>query len=160
MKNHRVIFYRVLWSVLSILTVAFIFINSIFDADLSAQQSGSVLTFLNYILSHISDSLILTEHFVRKCAHFAEYFTLGAFLFLACKSFLLRLNAKILLAPVVGLAVAIIDEFIQRFSVGRSSQLSDVLLDFSGVCTACVLLFVICKLVYNFKKNNDKEVIK
>lgn len=159
MKNHRRNIALVLWCTLSVLTVAFIFTNSIFDADTSGQQSGFVLTFINSVLSHISPELILTEHIIRKCAHFAEYFMLGTFLFLAYKSFFIKLNFKILFAPLTGLVVAFCDEFIQLFSSGRSAQLSDVMLDFFGVCTASVLLFVICLILENKSRNKDEEVI-
>ena len=43
--------------------------------------------------------------------------------------------------------IASLDEFIQRFSPGRSSQFSDILIDTVGV----VIGILVVKLVYNIR---------
>lgn len=138
------------------LIIGFIFMNSSFNADLSSSQSLGVRQFLNSVLKSLSINITLTEHFVRKCAHFVEYFVLGTTLYFTVLSFVRRLNKLMFIAPAVGLFVAIIDEFIQRFSSGRSAQVSDVILDFSGVCTAIIFVTLITLLINKIKK--DKEV--
>jgi hypothetical protein len=52
------------------------------------------------------------------------------------------------------MAIAILDEFIQRFSPGRSSQFSDVVIDTIGVVIGILLV----KLVY--KIGQKKSIYK
>ena len=88
-------------------------------------------------------------HVVRKAAHFTEFAAqagcLGLFFILYFK----KLYDKIIYILFTGLFSACIDEFIQLFPVGRSSQVSDVFVDFSG--TAAAVLF--CVLIYELKRN-------
>lgn len=138
------------------LMIAFIFINSSLDADTSSRESMGVLEFINNILSSLEIDLILSENFVRKCAHFAEYFVLGTLLYYTVGSFTEIQVKKLVASLAVGLLTACVDETIQLFSLGRSGQFSDVLLDFFGVCTAVLLFYCITKWVSKIK---DKEVL-
>lgn len=155
MEKSKIVTHRVVLCVLTALMISFIFLNSALDADSSNTYSFGVREFINSVLQSLNISITLTEHFVRKTAHFVEFFVLGALLFATVRSFIKELGAKLLFAPCIGLLVACIDEFIQRFSVGRSCQLTDVLLDFSGVCTAVILLYLISKLC----SKKSKEVL-
>ncbi len=144
MQNKRLIATRLSLVILSVLTISFIFLNSSLDAVASSTQSFSVREFINSFLHSLNLNITLTDYFVRKCAHFVEYFVLGTLLFFTVKSFLSEFSVKVFAGTAIGLAVAIIDEIIQLFSDGRSAQFSDVLLDFSGVfIAACVLYFII-----------------
>ena len=57
---------------LALLWLAFIFSNSLKSAEESAEDSGKVLAFLQGLFPS------LTDEGVRKLAHFAEFFVLGA----------------------------------------------------------------------------------
>lgn len=143
MKSGFVVFKRVLLCVLTIAMISFIFINSSLDADSSTVHSTGVREFINSLLNSLNIPIVFSEYFVRKCAHFAEYFVLGTLLFYTIKSFISKLDLRIAVAPMCGLFVAIIDEIIQLFSAGRSGQFTDVLLDFSAVITAFIIFFII-----------------
>ncbi len=156
MKKSKIVTHRVVLCILTALMISFIFLNSSLDADLSSAQSLGVREFINSVLSSLNINIILTENFVRKTAHFVEFFTLGVLLFATVRSFISKLSARILYAPFIGFVVACVDEFIQRFSFGRSCQLTDVLLDFSGVCTAVFMLLLVSKLC---KSSKSKEVL-
>ncbi len=156
MKKSKIVTYRVVLCILTALMISFIFLNSALDADTSSAQSLGVREFINSVLHSLNINIILTENFVRKTAHFVEFFVLGVLLFATVRSFITKLGTRILYAPCVGFLVACIDEFIQRFSDGRSCQFSDVLLDFSGVCTAVFVLLLVSKLC---KSSNSKEVL-
>ena len=147
---------RTLLCVITFLLVCFIFINSALPADTSSKGSMSVTDILNSFLSFLRISLVLSENFVRKLAHFVEYFTLGAFMFSAFRSFDVRKTYCVFLVPLIGFLVASVDETIQLFSYGRSGQISDVLLDFTGV-TIAVLISAVLKNIFTKKK--DKEVL-
>ena len=84
----------------------------------------------------------LTEHVVRKLAHFCEFAALGFFTqhLWAVRH---RVNLHYVLHGLFfGLLCAVTDEMLQTLS-DRSAQVSDVVLDFSGVvCGSAVFLLL------------------
>ncbi|MDO4748090.1 MAG: VanZ family protein [Eubacteriales bacterium] len=140
---------------LTLSMITFIFVNSSFDANVSSQHSLGVREWINSIFSSLNIDIVLTDHVVRKCAHFAEYFVLGTLLFFTARAYLKKLLTVTLVSVLTGLLVAVIDEIIQLFSKGRSCQFSDVMLDLSAVICASIILFLIYKLV-NKRSKRDK----
>lgn len=125
---------KILWLLLTAVFILFIFANS----SLPMSDSGRLSAAAAAIVMKMGDMVNVTfsgdlEHQIRKLAHFIEFAILG---WLLCKTYgefgVARRtgNGYILF---IGLFVAVIDEYIQLFSYGRSSQITDVLLDFSGV---------------------------
>ena len=132
-------FKKNILTVLIVLTLAFIWGNSLVPAGESSQISGWATKYLYGPLNLIFGSFVtVDEHFVRKLAHFSEYTVLGMEL-------LARFwPGHIRSAALFGLAAAVIDEGLQGLS-DRSPQLSDVLLDFSGVLFGMALLMAVIK---------------
>lgn len=155
MKNRRTILLRVILTLLSVAAVAYIFHHSMMSAGASTEQSDSVMGGMNGFLHSLGLDVILTEHIVRKAAHFAEFFVLGALLSLTAYVYVHRISRMLLLALPAGLAVAVTDELIQLGAPGRSGQVSDVILDYSAVLTAalCVLLFLLIREKRKMKKD-------
>ncbi len=118
-----------LWRLACGLWLLLIFSQSAMPAPVSQAESGGLL----YLLVQIFP--FLTEHLLRKLAHFGEFAILGVFLGKSLKG----PNVQMLLA---GLLCALCDETIQLFVMGRSSQVSDVWVDFSGILAAAVLLWL------------------
>ena len=81
-QNHKTT-YRIITALLLILWVAFIFSNSMDNADASTLKSGTVLALLRRVLG--SEGAALTEFIVRKTAHFTEFAIEGVLLFLVVK---------------------------------------------------------------------------
>ena len=79
---------------------------------------------------------------IRKLAHLTEFTILGGVLYVV-----LRRDIEygtVVKTIVVGIVIASLDEFIQLFSLGRSSQLSDVLIDTVGI----IIGISVVKLTY------------
>jgi len=112
------------------------------DADESSRQSGTLLDAVNSLLRSIGLGE-LTDHFIRKTAHFVEYFVLGGTLSGAVYSYTFSVKRMLPIALPIGLAVAVCDELIQTTSPGRSCEIADMALDFSAVVTAAVIMSVI-----------------
>lgn len=123
---------RTLFTVLTVLWLAVIWGHSVMSADLSRQESGGILALL------IGWFPFLTDHIIRKAAHFAEFAVLGGLLFGAADG-----KRSPAFPPLIGLLAAMTDETIQLFSEGRSGQISDVWLDFSGFLLIWGLLTLI-----------------
>lgn len=139
MKKKNIIFL-----VLFIIFTFYIFSNSLMPATESAKQGGRIIGFLSKFFDHNTATLI-----VRKSAHFMEFFIQGAiFSGLIFETF--KKNYIYLLFS--GLMTAVIDEFIQNFSPGRGSMVSDCLIDFSG--TLAVTLFIFIILYFKKKRVN------
>lgn len=81
----------------------------------------------------------VTEHLVRKTAHFAEYAILGILLNVALRQYSAGVFARRVLQGWMGTLIPLVDETLQLFTEGRSGQISDVWLDISGACTGLAL---------------------
>ena len=143
--------WRIFGWLLLIVYVCVIYGHSLTPADLSCQESGFVLRVCRGVLAGLGlESAWLTEHMVRKTAHFVEYAGLGVLLAVNFRpwkgagrpapcGFWTRIRGALELA----LAVPVVDETIQLFVEGRSGQISDVWLDMSGalcgLAAACLL---------------------
>ena len=138
---------------LIVLTLAFIWGNSMLGSEQSAGVSNGFLDFIRPLLE-ILGLESGSDLWLRKLAHFCEFALLGAEL-----SALSILKGKIKLrdfscGSMYCLAAAAADETIQYFS-GRYSHVLDVLLDFSGSICGIV---VICTVFAAVIKYNGKTI--
>lgn len=147
---------RALLTILVLLWIGFIFVNSLFPASQSSTISGGVVDQVNSMLHQIGISGEITDHMVRKSAHFIEFTLLGVLLFLTIRSYSPRPGRHIFIGLFLGLLIPVTDEFIQLFVDGRGSQVSDIVLDFSGVLTGCILFFLFFLLVTRKKRRAIK----
>lgn len=152
-KSQTSLRFRVIVFILTAGMIAFAFIHSSMPADLSSEESEGVMVILQNILDFFGFSTELTDHIVRKAAHFAEYTATGMLLVSCAYSFSrtkpYRYYSQILFA---GLATAVIDETIQLNVAGRSGQITDVLLDFSGVITGAVFMLLFYMIYRKIRK--------
>ena len=73
------------WHVVILVYICFIYGNSLTPATISSQESGFLLDkFRGVMISLGWEHLWLTEHIIRKTAHFAEYAVLGGLMVKAC----------------------------------------------------------------------------
>lgn len=132
---------RNIYLAIALVITAFIFTNSIQTADTSSELSGGLLEAVNAVLARIH--LSVSHHFLRKAAHFSEFFAQSVFLSLFFAGGRNKLSACAVYTAFCGLFSACCDEFIQLFSAGRGSQVSDVFIDFSGTLAALALIFAV-----------------
>lgn len=137
-RDHR---FLLLFSVIAVLLTGFIFHNSMQDADASHTQSAGVLSLISSIVPG------LTEHIVRKLAHFLEYAALGWDLF-ALSVFIRRCFPRAVLPlSVPFLFIPAIDECIQLFSDGRAAMFTDVCLDWSGMGFGALVCLAMIRII-------------
>ena len=117
----------------------------------STLKSGAVLALLRRILG--SEGAALTEFIVRKTAHFTEFAIEGILLLSVVKGYTMRPLRFLGWPLLAGLMTALADETIQLFSLGRSSQVTDVWIDFAGVVTGTLLAFLVQAIVRRCKKS-------
>lgn len=141
-KNYRN--NRLVLTVITICCILFIFHNSMFPGPQSSNQSQYVMTLLNHILGTFGLPVTLSEHFVRKLAHFIEYFVLGILMTATIKSYGRPVIESVFTVLFFLLLIPVADELIQFFTPQRGSSVLDVLLDFSGGITGMLLCYISC----------------
>ena len=129
-----------------ILTLAFIWGNSLLNREQSSDESAWVLQLVTPILELFVGKGRVTEHLVRKLAHFAEFALLGFELLFWFSGVREKRKDMLLLAMSHGLFAALTDETIQLFSA-RGSQVQDVWLDFAGATTGALAALLITVLI-------------
>ena len=122
-------------------TLAFIWIHSCMGQEESSQESGFIYDLLWPFFELFVGKGNVTEHFIRKLAHFTEFFGLGLELKLLMKLVLLDTPyiLRMINAWTLGTMCALIDETIQIFS-GRGPAIADVWLDSAGCLTGVLLM--------------------
>lgn len=144
-KRGRVLYtlWRIIVTAAFAACVMFIWHNSMESADTSSGRSGKVLEVVNEILEPVGHNVI-TEHFIRKLAHFLEYAVEGALTVLLFAAYRLRFRKVHLAMLAVGLATAVIDESIQFFSPGRAPGILDVCIDMLGFLCGAAFVAAVC----------------
>ena len=144
-NRNRPALYR--WHVVILVYVCFIYGNSLTPASISSQESGFLLEKVRAAMESLGwEHLWLTEHIIRKKAHFTEYAVLGA---LTAREYGGLERHRIFNRDGLMLIfmVPFVDETIQLFVAGRSGQISDVWLDISGaVVGMAITVGVMCCL--------------
>ena len=154
---------RVLFTFALIACIVFIFSNSMKIGEVSQGSSGRVLALLQGVLRRLGHPALaqrLTDHIVRKLAHFCEYMLEGFLLTLCLRVYTRRFVRHISWPILGGLLTALTDETIQMFSDGRSSQITDVWLDFSGVLTGILVgmfCLALCRMCYLLYKHRNED---
>ena len=95
----------------------------------------------------------ILNRIVRKLAHLTEFTILGSVLYAILRRYITY--GTVIKTIGLGMLIACLDEFIQLFSPGRSSQFSDILIDTVGV----VIGILVVKLVYyiRYKRRTFKN---
>ena len=126
------------------LIVFFIWDNSLQNGGTS---DGFSLIFAEW-LAPIADKLGFygniwaLNRIVRKLAHLTEFTILGGVLYVVLRRYIEY--GTVVKTIGVGIVIACLDEFIQLFSLGRSYQVFDVLIDTIGI----IIGILVVKLAY------------
>ena len=158
MKLHK----KYIFVGVTILWICIIFSFSLQSAEVSEELSSDVGRILlekifPEMLECSEDSTVdrlgLYHFFLRKAAHFTEYFVLGILVTITLRKVAWKKKWYCELM-VIGLCilVASMDETIQLFVDGRSGQISDVLLDGAGALVGMglikIYLFAFCERIW------------
>ncbi len=169
----HIICLRVLFAILVVLIAAFIFYMSAQEATKSSNTSGRVIVKIisaidnSYKLKSPAEQRVIVhslQKIVRKSAHFCVYGLLGVFAASFLATFKMRFIGRFLLSQLFCSLYAVSDEIHQKFVVGRSCEIRDMLIDSGGAfCGIIVILFIvyICEKRKEVKKvMRKKELIK
>lgn len=142
----RLIVVRVIVTAAFLACVLFIWHNSMETAEVSAGRSGRVTEVVNEVLDSMGREPV-TEHFVRKSAHFSEYALEGVLTVLLFVVYYLKPAKSMWASALTGLVTATVDESIQFFSAGRAPGFLDVCIDMAGFICGMLFMFAVCRLI-------------
>lgn len=134
--------------------MAIIFYFSSRPANQSAGQSSVVTLFLQRLFH----TEAITEHMVRKFAHFTEFAGLG---FLINTALYYSIGKqKLPLGIAIVSAYAGTDEIHQIFVDGRSCQFTDWALDTAGIVTGAIIFLILNLIIRKIieHKKEDKKI--
>ncbi len=158
MQQRASVRFRVIFFVLTAAMIGFAFVHSLMSAETSSIESSNALKLLYALLPRLNIGIDLTEYLVRKLAHFSEFTVIGMLAATCAYSFdrprPYRYSVYVLFT---GLAAAVTDETIQLFSEGRSGQITDVLIDFSGAAIGMIMMMLCFTLYIQIRKRKGKE---
>ena len=132
-----------------------LFHNSLETSSISSARSHEVMQKINAILAHLNIGP-LSEHVVRKLAHFSEFMLEGFLLMLCLRVYTRRFVRHVSWPMLGGMAT------IQLYVPGRTSSVRDVWIDFGGVIAGlfvALLLLLIVRGLTSFhamKKENRR----
>lgn len=136
----------------TVLFLLFIFGNSLQDGAVSGLRSGRAVRILQSFVDWVHFPLTVSELVIRKLAHFLEYFGLGLLLGLNVRAVTPNWWARIFMPLFFGLLVPVLDEGLQLLIPGRSGEVRDVLIDFSGVLVGLLVITPLLALLFDRKK--------
>jgi len=134
--------------------LCFIWGHSMTNAEVSGAESEMMLNVFAPFLELFLGKGSVTDHLIRKTAHFTEFAALGFFIAwfsLLCGRKRVKDMYNCLLNAI---AVAVMDESIQLLTPGRAGLVKDVLLDVSG---AAFGILVLCLMAYIFKSTGKRQ---
>lgn len=147
-KQQRLHRQRITGSVILLLLLLLIWGNSLQPAEASSAFSSGVLSKLQPLWLQLTGaSFPISHHLLRKLGHFSEFFLLGLVSTLTGTTGRKKLTSNLPVILYTGLAVAVADETIQYFSPGRSPEVRDILIDYSGFCCGLLAAFALCKVL-------------
>lgn len=138
--------FRVIFTLALLACVAYIFRNSLQTGAQSSLRSQAAMEKVNETLSliHLGP---LSEHIIRKMAHFTEFMMEGFLLMLCLRVYTARFVRHISWPLLGGMATAVMDETIQIFIPNRTSLVTDIWIDMMGVVTGILVALVILLIV-------------
>ena len=136
--------------------------HSMMSGSSSSEESGLITRTVQGIIDLFHIPLTVTDHIVRKIAHFIEYAVLGGVIgtyiypkylekYSGEKSSPMK-KLVFIMPMLAGFFTAFFDETIQIFS-GRGAMIQDVWLDLAGAAAGSLIIFMIT--AKNFQGKRD-----
>ena len=162
----KYLIWTIIVTVLAIAINAYIIMHSCLDAAASTQQSQGVVQVAEDVVNTVSPGTVTPENhdsfasFIRKAfGHFGLFVASGLLSPVAIFLWLYPLKwSKHYLITIIGLSfgltVSAITEIIQLNVPGRSGEITDVLIDFSGYLLGALIVGLVLFLI--LRKKNKK----
>ena len=160
-KQKIYLIFNIVFLVLYVSWTIFLVLSASMNAEASTKQSNSVTTVVVETINDIAGKEVIknndnTKQIIRKLiGHFGGFLILGIFssltYFMAIRK---RIYLPIIINYVSGFLIAMLTEFIQLFSNGRSGEFKDVMIDYGGFLISSPIIMVIFIIILINKRKN------
>ena len=146
--------------ILCAIWLTIIFYNGTRPGETSQRSSKEVVKVVSMFINipppsieKASIKLSDVNFYVRKNAHFFQYLIFSVLLCAAVRQLKLYKSSEILLVLFILLLIPVLDEFIQKYTSGRTSNVLDIVIDFSGGVLGLLISKVIVRKASRSRKN-------
>ena len=147
-KERRILICRILL----VLNLALIWGNSLLSGAESGRMSSGIMAFVMELLRIPASAAELVHLIIRKLAHLTEFACLSALICWHLRLVKEKRIHQILLAVLLAMAAALVDETIQLYTPDRGPSLLDVWIDTLGA----VLGMTAAQLGYHLTNKENK----
>lgn len=155
-RAHKILFWVLIGAML--LTLLFIFTNSLRTPEQSMEQSSAVEDFMATVFPPETPFGAFVKEYVRKIGHFVEYGILGVETAVFVSLYLQNKRKMALMSVPAAVCTAFFDETLQYFS-GRGPAIMDVWIDLGGFVTfslfAYGVMYLVARLRVRIKKRTE-----
>jgi len=146
------------WPALAWAVVISIFSTGAFTSE---NTNRVIIPILHWLLPRMPmETLQLIHHYIRKSAHFAEYFIFSILLLRAIRGPKRGIRlAWALLAIAIVACYASLDEFHQSFVPGRTAAVGDVMIDTSGGIAAQAIAALLMMWAHLREERREKSAV-
>ena len=167
--SKKYLIWTIIFSVIAIAINAYIIIHSCLDAVQSTEASDGVVEVTEEVINTVAPGTITPDNhesfvsLIRKAfGHFGLFMVSGFFSSLAFYLSISPFNKQkyyqiIIIALAFGLLMGLITETIQLFVPGRSGEITDVLIDFSGYLLGFLIILLILSLIIRHIYKQEKK---
>lgn len=167
--SKKYLIWTIIFSVIALAINAYIIIHSCLDAVQSTEASDGVVEVTEEVVNTVAPGTITPDNhesfvsLVRKAfGHFGLFMVSGFFSSLAFYLSISPFNKQkyyqiIIIALAFGLLMGLITETIQLFVPGRSGEITDVLIDFSGYLLGFLIILLILFLIIRHIRKEEKK---
>lgn len=167
--SKKYLIWTIVFSVIALAINAYIIIHSCLDAVQSTEASDGVVEVTEEVINTVAPGTITPDNhesfvsLVRKAfGHFGLFMVSGFFSSLAFYLAISPFNKQkyyqiIIIALAFGLLMGLITETIQLFVPGRSGEITDVLIDFSGYLLGFLIILLILSLIIRHIYKQEKK---
>jgi VanZ family protein len=167
--SKKYLIWTIIFSVIALAINAYIIIHSCLDAMQSTEASNGVVEVTEEVINTVAPGTITPENhdsfasFARKAfGHFGLFMVSGFFSSLAFYLAISPFNKQkyyqiIIIALSFGLLMGLVTETIQLYVPGRSGEITDVLIDFSGYLLGFLIILLILFLIIRHIRKEEKK---
>ncbi|EFB77152.1 VanZ family protein [Subdoligranulum variabile] len=145
-NNPWLIAFRVIFTIALLACIAYIFRNSLQTGAQSSARSQAVMQAVNETLGKVHLGPV-SEHVIRKTAHFLEFSLEGFLLMLCLRVYTAHFVRHMSWPLLIGMSTALMDETIQLFIPNRTSMVTDVWIDMMGIVAGLLVALIILLIV-------------